>query len=287
MTVGARRQTAACPICGEAAPPSSILAPRVVHHCPGCGLRFRPDLGPEWSEDYGPAEEGYAGRHKDDLLDRRAQRELEARRRAEFVTSHVRAGTLLEVGCAAGEFLDAARGHGFEVTGVEASPMLSSIARERYGVTVQQGLGEDAIGSDRRFEVICTWHVLEHSREPKQLLESVGRALAPGGLLFLEVPNIESAGARSLGHAWPQLGFEDHASFFSPGSLEVALRRTGLDPVVLTTVLTWEYLSVRERVRPRRIAGRLHRAVIGRTLRARHPSNGDLLRAVARNGSSS
>jgi hypothetical protein len=62
------------------------------------------------------------------------------------------------------------------------------------------------------------------------------------------------------------------------------LDRAGLRVAEMTTVLPWAYVRPRERIRPRRIAGRLHRAATGRTLRARHPLNGDLLRAVATTG---
>lgn len=274
-----------CPVCGTPAPVTRAFSPHRLHHCPACDLRFRPDLGPQWSEDYASAAEGYAQRNELELTGREAQRRLEARRRAEWVAGFLPSGALLEIGCAAGEFLDAAARRGFAVHGIEASPRLSALARTRYGFEVDQGLAERGLEDEPRYDVICMWHVLEHVLSPCALLRAAASALKPGGCLFLEVPNIGGAGARALGAAWPQLEFEEHAVYFSPAALESALRGGGLSALEVSTVLPWEYLSSRERLRPRRIAGRFHRGLVGRTVLARHPSNGDFLRAVARPGS--
>lgn len=271
-----------CPVCGTPAPATADFSPHRLQHCTTCDLRFRPDLGPEWSEDYVAADDGYARRQELELTGREEQRRLEARRRAAWVAGHVPAGTLLEIGCAGGEFLDAAARRGFEVRGIEASPSLSARARARYHRDVDQGLAEQRLDGERHYDVICMWHVLEHVRSPAALLATAATALTPGGRLFVEVPNIASAGAQAMRAAWPQLEFDDHAVHFSAAALEAALRRSGFMALELSTVLAWEYLSARERLRPRRLAGRLHRGAMGRTLRAHHPSNGDLLRAVAR-----
>jgi 2-polyprenyl-3-methyl-5-hydroxy-6-metoxy-1,4-benzoquinol methylase len=156
------------------------------------------------------------------------------------------------------------------------------LARERTGAPVDQGLAEERLSEERDQDVICMWHVLEHVASPVALLRAATKALKPGGSLFLEVPNISGAGARALGAGWPQLAFSDHAVYFSPQALIATLRRAGLREVEVGTVLLWEYLSPRDRLKPRHVAGRLHRNVHGRTLRTHHPTNGDLLRAVAR-----
>jgi SAM-dependent methyltransferase len=269
-------------VCGTPAPATGAFSPHPLRHCPTCDLRFRADIGPEWSEDYVGEADGYARRQELELTGREEQRAVEAYRRAAWVASRVPSGTLLEIGSAAGEFLDAAARRGFEARGIEASPSLSARARARYHLDVDQGLAERHLDGGRRYDVICMWHVLEHARSPADLLAAAASALAPGGWLFVEVPNIASAGARAMGAAWPQLDFEDHAVYFSPPALEAALRRSGFRALELSTILAWEYLSGRDRLRPRRLAGRVHRSVVGRTLRAHHATNGDLLRAVAR-----
>ena len=63
--------------------------------------------------------------------------------------------------------------------------------------------------------------------------------------------NGDGGAARALGERWPQLGFVDHAVFFTPRALGEALRRSGLVAIEITTVLAWEYLGARERLVPR------------------------------------
>src|SRR5258705_4680976 len=46
---------------------------------------------------------------------------------------------LLEVGCAQGHFLDAARRRGWEVFGVELSPIAAAAARRKFGLRVEEG----------------------------------------------------------------------------------------------------------------------------------------------------
>jgi len=47
---------------------------------------------------------------------------------------------VLEVGCAEGHFLDAARKRGWEVCGVELSPVATASARRRFGLQVFEGV---------------------------------------------------------------------------------------------------------------------------------------------------
>ena len=282
MAQGGVITVAPCPVCGASAPETTAFAPYVLQHCPACDLRFRRDLGPEWSADYDGPDGRYFARKRGELIGREDQRSLEAERRGAWVSTVASSGRLLEIGCAAGEFLDAAGRRGFEVSGIEASPELARLARDRWQVPVDQGLAEDRLPVDPEYDVVCMWHVLEHVASPVALLRAVARALKPTGSLFLEVPNVAAAGARVLRGSWPQLEFDSHATYFSPGALRSALSRGGLETVDLATVLAWEYLSGRERLRPRRIAGRAHRALAARTLRSRHPTSGDFLRAIAR-----
>ena len=49
-------------------------------------------------------------------------------------------GSLLEIGCAGGAFLNNVRKAGYEVHGVELSPEAAQIARERYNLNVHVGI---------------------------------------------------------------------------------------------------------------------------------------------------
>jgi SAM-dependent methyltransferase len=93
---------------------------------------------------------------------------------------------------------------------------------------------------DETFDVIVCWDVLEHIRNPMQALRNLTRALAPGGLLVLGLPNAASLKGLITKftpfrfHVWiyeHHLGLDakegsDRRPF--PTYLRFSLRRTGL-----------------------------------------------------------
>lgn len=78
---------------------------------------------------------------------------------------------LLEVGCSHSDFIDQARGAGFEARDVAA--LDSSI-------------------TDDSLDVVAAFDVIEHMERPDQFLDQVARTLRPGGVLIVETPAQES-----------------------------------------------------------------------------------------------
>ena len=100
-----------------------------------------------------------------------------------------RGDRLLEIGCAGGAFLKAARELGFTVQGVELSEDACRMARETFGLTVFPGDVIEAHFQDGSFDVVFMGDVLEHLPDPVSTLREVHRILAAGGLLVLGVPS--------------------------------------------------------------------------------------------------
>jgi 2-polyprenyl-3-methyl-5-hydroxy-6-metoxy-1,4-benzoquinol methylase len=101
--------------------------------------------------------------------------------------------SLLEIGCGTGYFLDEARRQGFDVEGVDISAEASRYAREAFAIEVHAGQLTDAdLRFARSFDVVAMWHVLEHVPHVGPFLARAHAALAPGGLLAVEVPNYHS-----------------------------------------------------------------------------------------------
>jgi SAM-dependent methyltransferase len=102
-------------------------------------------------------------------------------------------GRLLDVGCGAGYFLDAARETGWDVRGVELSPTAARVGREQLRLDIFQGTLAEAGFPDNWFDVVTLFEVVEHLRDPGAVLADAQRILKPGGLLAVQVPNDQVA----------------------------------------------------------------------------------------------
>jgi 2-polyprenyl-3-methyl-5-hydroxy-6-metoxy-1,4-benzoquinol methylase len=144
-------------------------------------------------------------------------------------------GRLLDVGCGPGLFLDEARGRGWEVEGVEASPVPASIARERFGLAVHTGVLEEAPLAEESFDVITFFDVLEHLPAPRAVLGRARRLLKRGGLLVAQSPNLASLMANLTAERWRWYFLPQHLHHFTPATLGRLLRSERLEPVRTTT----------------------------------------------------
>ncbi len=79
---------------------------------------------------------------------------------------------MLDIGCAAGFSLIAARERGWEAEGIECSEFCVQYARSR-GLTVHQGSLHDYPGKNESMDAITMWDYLEHSPDPLGDLEGL------------------------------------------------------------------------------------------------------------------
>lgn len=99
---------------------------------------------------------------------------------------------VLDVGASSGEFVHVLRTAGKDAIGIEPHEGYSTWARETLGLpvtTVDWTRAQFAPGS---FEAITLFHVVEHLADPRGAIAKLARWLAPGGLLVIEVPNVEA-----------------------------------------------------------------------------------------------
>jgi SAM-dependent methyltransferase len=274
----------ACWTCGTAAHPDPRFPTLGYVRCPACDLVFAPSSSHErlrelyrddYFEDYGQ-EGGY-----DDDAD---QRRREAQVRAGWLLrSGPRTGRLLEIGCASGWFLAAARAIGYEVVGIEPAQDMAATARDRSGAQVIAAMVEDAELAPASFDVAAAFHVLEHLAQPRATLEAVRSALRPGARLLLELPNIASLRAAREGEAWYGMEPAHHVAHYSPQALDALLRAAGFEPEVIDSVHPGSLLQRSDLLAPRGLAFQAKESLVARAwIGTPHPWKFDLLRAVAR-----
>jgi SAM-dependent methyltransferase len=201
-----------------------------VFRCLACGFQFvaptpsEQQLAEYYSHVYAVPLERYAGHTaRNDTRIAELERWLPSR------------GRLLEVGATYGHSLALARARGWHVAGVELAPAASAYARDHFQLEVHPCDLLDAPLAGASFDAAISWHVLEHTRDPRAQLARMRYLLRPGGVLGLRVPNINSFGARLAGRAWPWMCPPAHLWFFSPSSLPRLLRECGFEILEVAT----------------------------------------------------
>jgi SAM-dependent methyltransferase len=143
-------------------------------------------------------------------------------------------GRLLDLGCWVGFLLAEARERGWETVGVEPSAFAAAYARDRLGLDVRQ---EDLFAADLpagSFDAVVLGDVIEHLIDPAAALDRIATLLAPGGVLYLALPDAGSLLARRLGRRWWSV-IPTHVQYFTRGSLRALLERRGWTPLWIGT----------------------------------------------------
>ncbi|MFG6100447.1 class I SAM-dependent methyltransferase [Leptothoe sp. ISB3NOV94-8A] len=143
--------------------------------------------------------------------------------------------TLLDVGCGTGDFLMAAQQADWSVTGTDLATAAVERANQKIGGKVFQGDITVLDLPSCAYDLITSYHVIEHLLEPVTQLRRCYELLTTGGVLFLETPNIGSLGARLRGKQWSHIIPPEHIIYFSPFSLKYALNQAGFERVIVYT----------------------------------------------------
>ena len=146
---------------------------------------------------------------------------------SELVHPFVPAGKLLEIGCGAGAYLGLMQRLGWDVRGVDFSPMAAETARKAHGVDGFVGRLQDAGHESSSFDAVSMNHAIEHIDDLPILLNECLRVLKPGGRLVLTTPNLKSLAHRIFGRDWLALDSPRHLWVFSSTTLGRIVERAG------------------------------------------------------------
>ncbi|MBI4259961.1 MAG: class I SAM-dependent methyltransferase [Actinobacteria bacterium] len=209
-------------------------AHRVVR-CPSCrqvfiSPRLRADARVELYADASYFEGGIYGNGTHWSMAAALQRTWSAGRLGlmeDGVPGPVRGRTLLEVGCAYGWFLAAARERGYEVTGLEYSAPAAVRAAELLGVDIHVGeLGEAGL-AEGAFDAVAFWDVIEHVSDPLAFLREVRRVVRPAGIAAFSCPYFDSVPARLFRSRWWALKPTEHIWHFTSRTLRSVFEDAG------------------------------------------------------------
>jgi len=173
--------------------------------CKGCGLFQIVDPVPA-ALIYGEADTYTTGfqkpRHLDDLIT--------------TALACADPGRALDVGCNDGALMEALKRHGYGfVAGVEPNAAAAALAVKAghmvYRDFLSPALAERIVAERGVFDVLYLRHVAEHIGELASFFAALRRLLGEGGLLVIELPEVEAGFARGN----PAILWEEHVSYFT------------------------------------------------------------------------
>ncbi|MFW6352023.1 MAG: class I SAM-dependent methyltransferase [Bacteroidota bacterium] len=131
----------------------------------------------------------------------------------------------LDIGCAAGYFLEVLEKNGWQAEGIELdSIMFQQLKKSRfsvYNVPVEQFV------PDHKYHLITLFDVLEHLPDLDNDFRKFREMLVPEGTLVLVTPNLHSFQSRILGRRWYLLKPLEHITYFSPKTLKKMASKHG------------------------------------------------------------
>lgn len=152
----------------------------------------------------------------------------------------------LEIGAGNGAFVGVLSSAGYDATGLDLSPAVTTHVRETFEVPVLTGPLEDQHLPPSSLDVVVMMDVLEHLPDPVRTVGEAARLLKDDGLLLVQTPCFDPA----LSHEEllaQRLQFQlmllprEHLQLFSRASATELMRRVGLGAIAFEPAIFSEY----------------------------------------------
>jgi SAM-dependent methyltransferase len=167
---------------------------------------------------------------------------LTAKRKMIVALTGMQKGSILDVGCGTGAFLNEMKNAGWEITGLEPDEMARKNAEELFGIHPRPSQELFALPPNS-FNAITMWHVLEHVHQLHEYVAQLKNLLADNGRLLIAVPNYTSYDAVHYKEYWAAYDAPRHLYHFSPACMKRLLQQHGLE-VVLTKPMWFDSFYV-------------------------------------------
>jgi SAM-dependent methyltransferase len=258
-----------CPLCGEriavfqgrGGSALERFIDRTYRRCPSCGIlhMVRPDRPPiVYAHDYffDDYKKQYGRTYLEDFPQLERAGALRVGRIAELLDRGrkgrggipTEAGAeesgrrphVLDIGCAYGPFLAAARSAGFDVFGLDPAEDAVRFVRDELGIPASVGSfpGFDPVAAagGELFDAVSLWYVIEHFLDLGAALKAASSALRVGGVLAFSTPSGSGISSRARFSNFLEKSPADHWTIWEPGRTAQFLERFGfsLEKIIFT-----------------------------------------------------
>ena len=131
------------------------------------------------------------------------------------------------LGCGTGNFVQACKESGWNITGVEPDQGARQVASDRTRESIFQNIFEPEI-AHQKYDIITMWHVLEHVHLLDETIAWLKAHLKPGGEILIAVPNPESHDAKKYGEFWAAYDVPRHLYHFTEKTMKTLMQKHNL-----------------------------------------------------------
>lgn len=171
----------------------------------------------------------FGSRQQDNLL--KQQRDITYEIDRNWLELFTNRGRILDVGCSGGFFLSKFDKERWQREGVEIGADAAAFAKKEFGIPVKTGYVAD-LNWDYQFDVLSMRGVIEHFRNPIEVLKKCSELIKPGGHLFITAtPAGDSFAFDVYREKWRLFTPYEHIHFFSLNILNDVMKRFGLNYV--------------------------------------------------------
>jgi len=186
-----------------------------------------------------------------------------------YSTYIIQSRTLLEIGSGYGSFIAEIRKRWSKnADGIELGEKRRYFAEKYENIKLYSlNLLTDEIPVDMRhkYDLIVSFHVLEHIIKPNLFLEKLGELLCHGGSVVFEVPNVDERFLKECEEYKQFKWLRAHVSYFSKETLHELLKRNGFSEIEIKGVQNY---SIENHIHWMR-----NRKPSLETIQIRHPDN--------------
>src|SRR3990167_3053781 len=182
-----------------------------------------------------------------DYLNAKELKILTANIRLDAIAHYQPGKKMLDVGCSAGFFLEAAQARGYEVQGIE----FAAAAIERAAPSVRDKIVNGDVHQElgrwqQNLDWVSAFDIIEHTHDPVKFLADIKTILRPGGLLVMSTPDTGHFLCRLMGANWSMLQPLQHTVLFSRSAMRKMLESQGFTAIRIQSThkyLTFSYLA--------------------------------------------
>jgi 2-polyprenyl-3-methyl-5-hydroxy-6-metoxy-1,4-benzoquinol methylase/spore coat polysaccharide biosynthesis predicted glycosyltransferase SpsG len=225
-----------CPVCGKETNSRSIarFPERTYRRCPHCGIIHMDRTCPphiEYEREY--FFESYKKQYGKTYLEDFPNLVTMAKLRLKIICallSATKERALLDIGCAYGPFLAAAKEEGFSPAGIDPAQDAVSYVQKTLGIHAVQGFFPNcqlpSLDSPP-YDVVTLWYVIEHFNDCAAVLASIKKLLKPCGILAFSTPSFSGVSGRKSLRLFLENSPADHYTVWSPKMCKKALAFAG------------------------------------------------------------